>query len=72
MGYTFRRSHLRGGRAPTSVTTVDVNNDGQRRPDRHESPDNTVSVLLGTASGTFGARTPTRRQRLIQVTTADV
>src|SRR5882724_3138436 len=58
MGYTFSpQATYAAGRLPNSVATDDVNNDGNADLIVTNFRDNTVSVWLGTASGTFGAQT---------------
>ena len=46
---------LRGGRSPTAIITADFNNDGKLDLAIANGQDNTVSILWGGASGTFGS-----------------
>jgi hypothetical protein len=61
------------GSLPTSVTTADVNRDGHADLIVANQDSNTVSVLLGTGTGTFGAQTTYATGSSPEsVTTADV
>jgi len=61
------------GSGPASVTTADVNHDGNADLIVANRTSDTVSVLLGTASGAFGAQTVYAvGSRPRSVTTADV
>jgi hypothetical protein len=74
MGYTFSpQTTYATGSVPDSVTTADVNGDGHADLVVANASDNTVSVLLGTGTGTFGAQTTyATGSGPISVTTADV
>src|SRR5437763_826385 len=58
MGYTFGpKTSYATGTDPRQVTTADVNGDGHVDLVVANIDDDTVSVLLGTSTGTFGAQT---------------
>jgi len=74
MGYTFSpQTTYATGADPVSVTTADVNGDGHADLVVANANSNTVSVLLGTGTGTFAAQTTyATGPDPISVTTADV
>src|ERR1700754_4866681 len=75
MGYTFTlQTAFAVGSQPFSVTTADVNHDGHDDLITANSTiSGTVSVLLGTGTGTFGAQTTFAvGDTPVSVTTADV
>src|SRR5712671_286093 len=74
MAFTFTpQTTFAVGDTPFSVTTADVNGDGHADLITANQNDNTVSVLLGTGTGTFGAQTTFAVGNTpVSVTTADV
>jgi hypothetical protein len=55
--YLFNRADFPTGNRPSGVAVADVNGDGRQDLIVANATDGTVSILLGQADGTFGART---------------